>query len=310
MTVMRKTFRNFPVFNVITLFIGVVILLSPLVAGAETLVTDEIGNRVQLSIYPPKRIISLAPNITEILYAIGAESQIVGVTDYCKYPPQAQKKEKVGSFITPNLEKIVYLKPDLVIISADSNMDSFYRQMERLHIKTYVINPDTIEKTLLTIQDLGKLTGHPKKASRLVKELQARITKVSKAVQNRNRPKVFFLWSEEPLISAGKATFTHDLIQYAGGINVAGNSSIKYPKYSLEEVIQANPDIVITASMDTSSSGLPLAKEWAKFTSIKAVSNHQIYAINPDFLARPGPTMISGLEILAKTIHPEAFRKK
>jgi len=272
-------------------------------------VSDELGHQLALSNQPPQRIISLAPNITEILYAIGADQQLVGVTDYCLYPPQAKSKTKIGGFINPNIEKIVSLKPDVVIMSADSNQQNIYAQLLRLKIKAYVINPDNLDKTFTTILHLGEITGHSKKARELVSSLHKRVKTVETSVKGRTHPKVLFLWSEAPLITAGSGTFTHDLIEKAGGTNIAASSPIKYPKYSMEEIIRIQPDIIISAAMGSDTKSANKNSLWQAYKVIPAVKNGRIYSINPDLLARPAPSMISGLEEMAKMIHPETFKK-
>jgi iron complex transport system substrate-binding protein len=277
-------------------------------ANSKT-VSDELGHQLILSNQPPQRIISLAPNITEILYAIGADQQLVGVTDYCLYPPQAKSKTKIGGFINPNIEKIVSLKPDIVIMSADSNQQNIYTQLLRLKIKAYVINPDNLDKTFATILHLGEITGHSPKARELVMSLQKRVKTVETSVKGKAHPKVLFLWSEAPLITAGSGTYTHDLIVKAGGTNIAASSPIKYPKYSMEEIIRIQPDIIISAAMGSDTKTANKNSLWQAYKVIPAVKNGRIYSINPDLLARPAPSMISGLEEMARMIHPEAFKK-
>ncbi len=270
---------------------------------------DELGHKIQLGSQPPQRIISLAPNITEILYALDADKQLVGVTDYCLYPPQAKSKSKVGGFINPNLEKIVALRPDIVLISADSNQQTVYDQLLRLKIKVYVINPDNLEKTWATILHLGEISGHSQKAQALVGSLKKRVNAVQAKVKGKSRPRVLFLWSENPLITAGPHTFTHDLIEKAGGINIAASAPVKYPKYSMEEIIRIQPEIIISGDMGSQAKVSEKNSIWQNYKVIPAVQNNRIYAINPDFLARPAPSIVEGLEEMAKLIHPELFKK-
>ena len=311
---MRKTYRkqnkgfyfNHWLLQVFTLVL--VLLCANAIPAASYL--DELNHPVQLKNTPPQRIISLAPNITEILYAIGADKQIIGVTDYCLYPPQAKSKEKVGGFINPNLEKIVSLKPDLLLISADSNQEQVYKQLVALKIPVYVINPDNLENTFKTIQHLGTLTGHTKESEVLVKSLIKRLTRVRTQVAKYPAQKVLFLWSEDPLISAGAHTFTDNLITLAGGINIASDAPIKYPKYSLEMILQKKPDVIISASMGEDVSSIRLREKWGMYPSIPAVKNNRLYQVNPDLFARPAPSILDGLETLANLLHPEIGKLK
>jgi len=271
---------------------------------------DALGHIVRLKSYPPQRIISLAPNITEILYSLGVQDRIVGVTDVCKYPSEARKKEKIGGFINPNLEKIVSLNPELVIQTADSNQQRIYDQLVKLKIPVYVINPIDLEKTFQSIARIAELCGKKKESDNLILTLKQRVDNVRKKVKNVYHPQVLFLWSEEPLITAGKNTFTDNLIELAGGNNIAHDSNIKYPKFSMEEILKRKPEIIITSAMDEDKSPKTILEKWQTWTDILAIKNKRVYSIDSDLLARPAPTIVDGLEKLAQIIHPELFKDK
>ncbi len=308
---MRRTYRlknslKFQVQGLKFLYlIPFILLFFPSLIFGNPVFTDALGRQVSPKVYPPQRIISLAPNITEILYAIGAQDQLVAVTDYCKYPPEARQKEKIGGFINPNLEKIVSLNPDLVIVTADSPQDKLFGQLERLRIPVFVINPGSLNETFQTISQIGEVCGRKENAEKINVSLRQRVAKIEEKIKSALRPKVLLLWSEDPLITAGKDTFTDDLIQLAGGINIAHDSNIKYPKYSMEEILRRKPDIIITTSMDEKSA---LWERWKTWTEIPAVKNKRICSMSCDFIARPAPSIVDGLEQLVKVIHPELYK--
>jgi iron complex transport system substrate-binding protein len=274
---------------------------------AQSIFTDELGLRIVLNQFPPQRIVSVAPNITEILFTLGLDTQIVGVTDFCDYPESAKQKPKIGGFSNPNLEQIIALKPDLVVVTADSNQDAMAKQLLRLNIPIYVINPQTIFGILTTIHRLGEVTGTVAQSDKLNQQLHQRINQIKQKTQGLQKPKVLFLWSEKPLITAGRGTFTDSLIALAGGINIAHVSKIKYPKYSMEEIIRQQTEIIIVANMQNQIDSIVLSR-WQKWIQIPAVQQKKVYSINSDLFARPAPRIIDGLEELAKLIHPEIFK--
>ncbi|MDI6784573.1 MAG: cobalamin-binding protein [bacterium] len=282
-------------------------LCSISLTQAQVQVTDELGRTVILNQFPPQRIISVAPNITEILFALGLDTQIVGVTDFCDYPEIAKKKLKIGGFSNPNLEQIIALHPDLVVVTADSNQDAITKQLLRLKIPVYVINSQSVFGMLTSIRYLGEVTGTSQPAEKLISDLQKRIDTVVQKTQSLPKPKVLFLWSETPLITAGQGTFTDSLISLAGGTNIAHNSKIKYPKYSLEEIIRNQPEIIIVANMRNQIDST-LSSRWQKWGQFPAVKYNRVYSINSDLFARPAPRIVDGLEELAKLIHPEIFK--
>ncbi|MFB3894962.1 MAG: cobalamin-binding protein [bacterium] len=280
---------------------GIILLLAASVSAAPKF-TDEIGRQITLNHFPPQRIISVAPNITEILFALGLEKQIVGVTDFCDYPAAAKSIPKIGGFSNPNLEKIISLKPDLVVITADSNQDAMTKQLWQLKVPVYIINSQTIFGIMTTIRKLGEVTGTNTTANNLTQQLEHRIELVHLKVKALPKPKVLFLWSEKPLITAGQGTFTDNLIELAGGINIAQASKIKYPKYSLEEIIRQQPEVIIIANMQNQIDASVYSR-WQQWSQIPAVRNHRVFSINSDLMARPSPRIIDGLEELEKLIH-------
>jgi iron complex transport system substrate-binding protein len=288
------------------------ILVIPLLFGTEgeapaAIFTDEVGRTIEIN-GPPQRIISVAPNVTEILFALGLEDRLVGVSIYCQYPPKALKKEKIGGYINPSLEKIVALRPDLVIGIAEGDLRTFVDKLASLKVPVYITNPRDALEVLTSIRKIGEVTFAPEPASRIVRSMEERIRKVQDKVRGRPRPRVLHILDFNPLISAGKGTFVDDLIRLAGGRNVAEAATGKYPRFSMEEVLVQDPEVILLASMKSQD---PLVKQrrwWERWKTISAVKLGRIYVLDSDLIHRPSPRMADGLEQVARAIHPEAFK--
>ena len=269
-------------------------------------VTDDLGREVNFT-HPPQRIVSLDPSVTEILFALGLNKELVGVTDYCDYPEQARSKSKVGGYINPNIEAIGLLEPDLVVTTLKTNTPLLIQQLEDFGIKVFVLDPKRIENIFENISSLAKLTYQKEKAEKLLGALQGKLQEVRKRVAGISRPGVFMEMGKDPLISVGPGSFAHDLIEIAGGRNVASQSSSRYRKYTLEEIILADPEVIIICSMTPDDPCLAQKRWWKEWTNISAVRNGRIYVIEANLLTRPGPRMVAGLVEIASAIHPEVF---
>jgi len=264
---------------------------------------DEVGRKMELK-SPPERIVSVAPSVTEILFAIGLGEKIVGVSTYCNYPPEALKKDKIGGYMTPSLEKIVALQPDLVIGSADGDLKAFVNKLDQLGIPVYITNPGSVSEVMISIQNIGELTFSQSAAKRVVNSMKGKIQTIQEKIQGRPRLRVLHVLAYEPLISSGKGTFVDDLIRLAGGANIATNAKGKHPRYSMEEVIAQDPQVIILSSM---KSGDPMTEQkqwWNRWKEISAVRSGQIQIIDADLIHRPSPRIVDGLEEVAKAIHP------
>jgi iron complex transport system substrate-binding protein len=257
--------------------------------------TDELGRTIQVS-QSPQRIISLAPSVTETLFALGLGDKIVAVTSYCDYPPEAKTKQSIGDTQRPSIEKIVALKPDIVIASTSSQLEAFVRNLEGAGIPVYVSNPRNLEETLTSIQAIGEITGAQKEAVALTAQLRARIEQVHSRVSGKDKPKVFVMLGAAPLITVGGPTFINDLITQAGGLSISADEKSDYPQYSLETVIARQPEIIF---LQAGNDKLP---ERLKQTS--AARNGRLFHVNDDLLLRPGPRVVEGLEQIAEKIHP------
>ncbi|HOO89856.1 MAG TPA: cobalamin-binding protein [Syntrophales bacterium] len=279
----------------------VAILCIPAVGDARTYI-DHIGREVSLS-SPPCRIVSLAPGVTETLFALGLDKEIAGVTTFCDYPRAAASKRKIGGLINPSIEEIVSLDPDLVIGTADGNRKETVNRLEKIGLPVYVVNPGGLDEILAMISDMGEVTGRTQEAARLLDSLRKRIDRVASLTKDSPRPGVFFQIGEGAMITAGKDTVIDRLIRAAGGQNIAGDSTIRYPRFGIETLILKNPDIIIEASARDDASSIK--KRWEKWENIAAVHEGNIHVIDPDLVSRPAPRIVDGLETMAGIIHPE-----
>jgi len=283
--------------------LSLLILLSTV--GYCGTVTDEAGRLVAVPEYC-KRIVSLAPSITEILFALGAGNRVVGVSQFSNYPVQARKVAKVGSYVYPNLERIVALQPDLVIGTRDGNPKVLVERLSELGIPVFVTDPKNLEEITVTVTNIGRVIGAEEAASSLARQMTRRIHQVEARVCGEPRPKVFFQIGIEPVISAGRGTFIDVLIRKAGGLNIAASSS-GYPRFNIERVLVAQPQVIIITSMARGFSFEKAKQFWQQWPQIPAVKHKLIYPIDSDICDRPSPRIVDGLETLARIIHPERF---
>ncbi|HET6465865.1 MAG TPA: cobalamin-binding protein [Nitrospiria bacterium] len=284
-------------FNVYSVFLA----FSPIQAE-PLVVTDDLGRSVRL-VKSPDRIISLAPALTEILFSLGLKDRIVGVTDYCNYPPEALSKAKVGG-LNANIERVLSLKPDLVVGVAGSYQQDNLTRFERFHIPYFVVDPSSLEKIFETILVLGRIADAQKTAEEKVRQLRERLNWIRNGVRAASSPRLLYVVDKEPLISIGKGSYLNDLIRDAGGINIAGGLKKAYPMLSMEYVIQQDPQVIILA-MDADRRLSDQEKGyWSRWSSLSAVRDGKIYKVDRDLLNRPGPRIMDGLEELARLLHP------
>jgi len=253
------------------------------------------------------RYISLAPSTTEILFALGLDKEIVGVSTYCNYPEQAKNKIKVGDFSNPNIERIISLNPDYIFCTG-LEQAPVIAELRQLNFKVYVADPANIEELIKSINEIGRITKKTKEASALAEKMKAEIAGVSskvKLISQGKRVKTFIEIWHEPLMTAGKGSFVDELITLAGGINVAHDVIRPYCNYSSEKVISLNPQCIIMAYMDKESP-LKLIKQRFGWDKIDAVKNGRVFNdISPDILLRPGPRITEGLSQLYKKLYPK-----
>jgi len=272
-------------------------------------VVDDAGRTVEIAT-TPQRLISLAPSNTEILFALGLGDKVVGVTDFCDYPAEAQAIEKVGG-IEPNLEKLVDLDPDLVLaIGGSPAQVEKATEMEKLGLTVLVLEPGDIEGIVANIALVGKATGAEKEASELVAKMRKRFEDVTTKTEGADsNPKVFFeLDATDPSkpYTPGPGSFIDALISLAGGSNIGASAKMQWAQLSTEEIIAQDPDIIVLG--DANYGMTPkMVKERPGWDVIAAVRNNRIYPIDDNLISRPGPRIMDGLEALARIIHPELF---
>jgi len=254
-----------------------------------------------------QRYISLAPSTTEILFALGLDKEIVGVSSYCNYPPQAKTKPKAGSFSSPNMEMIIFLKPDYIFCTG-LEQAPVVTQLRQLNLNVYVSDPANMEELFDSIREIGKLTGRSAEAAALIGRMQEEVKTVSskaKLTPENKKVKVFIEIWHEPLMTAAKGSIVDELITLAGGINIAHNLPRPYCNISAEKVISLNPQCIIMAYMDKEPS-LRLIKQRFGWDKIEAVKSERAFNdIDPDILLRPGPRITRGLAELYKRLYPE-----
>ncbi len=265
---------------------------------------DSIGRTITLE-DEPKRIIALAPSITEILYYLGLGNRVVGVTRFSSYPPAAAEKPRVGSYINLNVEKILSLRPDLVIGTKDGNEPGVVDMLEQAGIGVFIVNPRNVQEVIGTIATIGQVCGITEKASRLAQGLGRRLSLVIRKTASQKKPLVFLQINLKPVMTVNRNTFHNDLIRLSGGRNMSADAGITYPRISIEEVIRNKPDVILISSMERGGRYERARQEWMKWHAIPAVKNNRVHLIDSDLIDRPSPRIIDGLEDMARLVHPE-----
>lgn len=272
-------------------------------------VVDDTGRSITLD-GPPKRIMSLTPSNTEILFALGAEDRIVAVDQWSNFPPAAKAKPRVAP-LHPSLEQIVSFSPDL-ILSTHGGAEPLL-PLERQEIQVMIFAPRTLDDIYRNILLMGRIVGAEARAERLVWSMRQRVAAVVAKVRDAPRPKVFIeLDASDPSrpFTAGPGSFMDVLIQLAGGANVAARSRMAWPQFSLEELIRADPDLIILgdALAPMNSQTPELVARRPGWSHLRAVRRGTIFPIDSDLISRPGPRIVEGLELLARLLHPDRFQ--
>jgi len=274
------------------------------VQSSAKIFKDQLGRHISVPTRP-RRIVSLAPSITEIVFALGQAHRLVGVTRYSDYPPEAANLPKVGSYVRLDIERIVALNPDLCIATKDGNPKTVIDRLASLKIPVYVVNPHNLDTILETILEIGAILNAGNRADSLTTGLHNRIQRVnSRVAQVTHRPRVFFQIGIAPIVSAGTETFIHELIELAGGKNLA-EGRIAYPRFSREQVLALEPEIFIITSMARQVVFEKVKAEWRRWPNIPAVRDERIFLVDSDLFDRPSPRLVDGLELLTRLIHPE-----
>ena len=269
-------------------------------------ITDDAGRRVSL---PARvdRVISLAPNLTEIVFAVGAGDRLVGRTTYCDYPAEAKAVTEVGDTLQPSLEKVIALQPQVVLISTASQLEVFTHQLQNQNIAVFITNPHDLDGVFRSIEQVGEILGQQQQATLLVQKLRNRARAVEEDVKQRPPVRVFYQLSAEPLYTIGREAFETDLIRRAGAISVTADVPGAWPRYSNESALAAKPEAIILPT--GGSMGAANAQVIEALRQSPAVLAGRVYKINGDYLVRPGPRSLDGLEAMARALHPEAFKQ-
>jgi cobalamin transport system substrate-binding protein len=257
-----------------------------------------------------RRVVSLAPSLTESIYALGMEDLLVGDTDYCDYPADAMNKHKVGGAINPSLEEIAALKPDLVLVIKSLNRPETVQQLDRLGIAAYATDPHTMDEIRSSVRRLAEVLGNLPAGQTLDASLLQQETALRKKLQGVAPKRVLFIVWTDPLISVGKHTFIADALEHAGAISVV-QSSQDWPQMSLEEMVRLQPEFLVFASghseaVSRDMEALAKRPGWNELEAVK----HRKFAVISDAVNRPAPRLFSAVKDLARQLHPEAFSEK
>jgi iron complex transport system substrate-binding protein len=264
-------------------------------------VRDGLGRLVVIPA-PPQRIVTLAPNATDTIAALGLGGRLVGVSDFCQPPPEARDVRRVGGLLTPDLEVIRALKPDLLVGSTSGNDPGLASQAQALGIPLFILNAETVEQVLEGIGGLGAALGEEAKAKGLVDSLRARLAAVARRVAGRPRPRVLYIVWGDPLVVPGAKAFLTDAIRRAGGDSVTDDAPAAHPTYSIEAAIARSPEVILTSEYNRADAE-KLEKDPA-WQSVPAVASGKVYVVG-DELVRPGPAIVGGIEEMARRLHPE-----
>jgi iron complex transport system substrate-binding protein len=253
----------------------------------------------------PQRIVSLAPSITELIYALGAGDRVVGVTAFDNYPPEVQDVPKVGDFNGPNVEAIIAQKPDIIFASSLSGKDQMESLQQSTGIPVAVLEARNIEQIYESIQLIGKLTGMQERGQEVIREMQNKIDEISGKTKDLPRVKVFYLLDINGNWTAGKGSFIDELITLAGGENIAADAGGEWVQYSTEELVKKNPDVII---MGAYAGKIEDVKKAEGYKDTNAVKNDKVFMIsNDDIVSRASNRIVLGLEEIARILHPEVF---
>jgi len=275
-------------------------------------VTDDLGREIHIDGIP-QRIISLSPSNTEVLFALGLGDRVIGVTEFCDYPPEAEalkaegKLTVVGGFSTPDFEKVIALNPDLILAST-IHQKEVTPKLEARGFTVFTLAAENIDGVLVDIAKVGEITGEEQQATELTDHLRGRITEMGNRVKGLPEPRVFFIIWHDPLFTAGSETIVNSLIERAGGVNIFQDLT-EYKTVDLEAVIGRNPQVIIACTGHGSARNKPLiwAEEEPRLRETAALRDNRVYLVDADLVTRTGPRVIDALEDLTRLIHPEVF---
>jgi iron complex transport system substrate-binding protein len=266
--------------------------------------TDGIGRQVRLPKHP-QRIISLAPNITETLYLLGAQDRLIGNTIQCTWPEEAKHKKKIGDLLNPNYEVILAAKPDLVIASTAGNDRNAVMKLSGLGAPVYVAAPRNVERIFQSVQDIARITDCTERGQQLLAQMTDRLDKIKLRIRGLPPVHAFFITWLDPLLAPGKNTFENDVLSLVGVVSITADIPQYYPRYSLEQIIVKNPDAIITVKQE--GNPIPDFKKIAGWRDLRAVQRGKVYILS-EYIQHPSPLFLDGVEELAQQLYPERFQ--
>lgn len=288
------------------LVVSAAALLLTAAPGSALTLVDMLGREVTLPA-PPRRIVSLVPSATELIFALGGEDRLVGRTDYCDYPPAVKNKPSVGGMIAPSLETLVALQPDLVLATTSGNRLDTFTKLKQLGIPVYAIHAHRVAEMIDVTGRLAELTGRQAAVAPFVAGLERRLRAIAEAVARYPRPRVLYVLWPDPLMVPARDAIVTELIGLAGGESITAGERGDYPRFSIEAAVARAPEVILLARHGTGTG--PMARDrWDRLSSLPAVKAGRIHPVDGNLLHRYGPRVVDGVETLARAIHPEAFR--
>ena len=269
--------------------------------AASNEISDDIGNKIKL-VAVPTRVITLAPNLTEMIYYIGAEKYLVGNTTFCNYPPAARKITKVGDLLSTNFEKILTLKPDLIFITVEGNTKDMYDKFKELGLKIFVSNPRNYAGIRKTLLDFGKIFGEENETRKKAAEWDSTINHIRTESAKEPLKTAMYIVDLRPVMLAGKNTFLNQYLELCGLKNIAEDSPLNYPVFSREEILERNPDYIIYPTDGTDNENT-IKDAYPEWKNLSAVKNGNIIFVDRDMYSRPGPRFVDAVKDLYLKIH-------
>lgn len=268
-------------------------------------VEDSLGRKVEIK-EEPQEIGSMVPSVTETVFAVGAGNRVVGVSTADDYPQEVESIEKIGDYQQVNAEKIASLETDLLFLSFDSTTEEQAKDLEKkTGAKILVINPTTVDEAIQSVGTVGKAVGNTEKAQVVEERLQSELDQLQSKIEGLEEPTLFYEIGYDPLFTVGPGSFIDDAIKIAGGKNVAADAQQAYPQYSVEKLLQDDPEYYLAGA--SSMVTVEDITSRPPYSSLQAVQQDKVFVINDDLVNRPGPRIVEGVREIAETIHPEAF---
>lgn len=296
--------------RIVAALVALCLVLAAAASNAATVtVRDMLGREVAVPA-SPSRIVSLVPSVTEVIFALGGQARLVGVTDFCDHPPAARALPSVGGMVSPSLEAMAALRPDLVFATSEGNREETLHQLRRLKIPVYVVRVQRVAETLDLIRRVGELVDRREAVPPLAASLERRIAAVREAVRPYPPPRVLYVLWPDPLIVPGRQSIITELIALAGGRSITAEDGEAYPRFSLEAAVARGPEVILLADHEggRSAAGRASPEKWRTLTSVPAIRAGRLHSVDMAMLHRYGPRLADALEMLARMIHPEAFR--